>query len=571
MQAAYNVGLAHFSVEQNTREGLLKSLHEAQAVTAIISIPLLASLAAASTPLTLLLLGDKWAPVSVLMLGPIAVSFLSIRRMFPTTMLRATGRSGISLIATVVEGVTIFAMLAIYGASSPFAFNIAYPFGIMVGSIPIFWLLAEEFKASSNEQLLLFGRDLAVGLLAFFAGLLTVKQLGHESYLLQLTMGGGVAFLIAGVSLVTMNARLLMKLLGKMESMTSKPETLSAVFPAAAAHDSKSAAAVNTKHRGRGKARFRATGARIFRQVDAMLPRARMIDSNIRRLVYFKAHGRWPLRPSDMQATFNDFVFQKMSHDSWSLLERVCIDKQFAKLMARALCPDVLTARTEDVLLLSKFNAMEGLISSLRRFTERSRVAKSTHGSGAVLFMRSCVSDSELEAFCIAGSQSYYHSSRESQYKCLEHKIIIEEYLSSGNHPLTDYKFFCASGQVLFCQIDVGRFVDHRRMLVTPSFDKIDVNYTYAAPDVPPRRPTNFAAMLVVAQQLSAPFDFVRVDLYSIGEKVYFGEFTFAPEGGAGRLSDETFGIWVMGQIRQRKTLMEDTAYDRAWRRNAWC
>lgn len=40
--------------------------------------------------------------------------------------------------------------------------------------------------------------------------------------------------------------------------------------------------------------------------------------------------------------------------------------------------------------------------------------------------------------------------------------------------------------------------------------------------------------MCEIAARLSAPFPFVRVDLYSVGKKVYFGELTFIP--GAARI-----------------------------------
>jgi hypothetical protein len=56
--------------------------------------------------------------------------------------------------------------------------------------------------------------------------------------------------------------------------------------------------------------------------------------------------------------------------------------------------------------------------------------------------------------------------------------------------------------------------------------------------------------MLRIAQELSRPFRFVRIDLYSIGNAVFFGEFTFAPEGGAGALSSEVFGAAIMEKIR---------------------
>lgn len=45
-------------------------------------------------------------------------------------------------------------------------------------------------------------------------------------------------------------------------------------------------------------------------------------------------------------------------------------------------------------------------------------------------------------------------------------------------------------------------------------------------------RPACLEEMLEVAEKLSKPFPVVRVDLYCIGGKVYFGEMTFTSNGG---------------------------------------
>jgi hypothetical protein len=56
--------------------------------------------------------------------------------------------------------------------------------------------------------------------------------------------------------------------------------------------------------------------------------------------------------------------------------------------------------------------------------------------------------------------------------------------------------------------------------------------------------------MLLVASALSEPFDFVRIDLYSVHGKLYFGEFTFTPTAGGNRFDppewDSYFGEqWI--------------------------
>ena len=42
--------------------------------------------------------------------------------------------------------------------------------------------------------------------------------------------------------------------------------------------------------------------------------------------------------------------------------------------------------------------------------------------------------------------------------------------------------------------------------------------------------------MIVIAEKLSDGFKFLRVDLYNVKGKIYFGELTFYPAAGMGRL-----------------------------------
>ncbi len=52
-------------------------------------------------------------------------------------------------------------------------------------------------------------------------------------------------------------------------------------------------------------------------------------------------------------------------------------------------------------------------------------------------------------------------------------------------------------------------------------------------------RPENFDTMVHVAKDLSADFDFVRVDLYTVDGKVYFGELTCTPNRGFGLIDNQ--------------------------------
>lgn len=213
MQAAYNVSLAHFSLRQSARDALLASLRDAQAVTAILSIPVLTSLAVAARPLTLLLLGPSWEPVATLMLGPLMACMLQIRRMFPSTALRAVGRSGVSLVVALVEFATLAILFLAVGRVSATTFTIVYPLGVLVGSIPVFTLLVRELHASPSEQLLLFLKDAAVALTAFAAGRAALDW-AEGGQLLEIVAGAGTAAVTAAVLLFLFDARIFMRIAG---------------------------------------------------------------------------------------------------------------------------------------------------------------------------------------------------------------------------------------------------------------------------------------------------------------------------------------------------------------------
>jgi len=45
-------------------------------------------------------------------------------------------------------------------------------------------------------------------------------------------------------------------------------------------------------------------------------------------------------------------------------------------------------------------------------------------------------------------------------------------------------------------------------------------------------KPSRLEEMIIIAEKLSSPFDFVRVDLYAIKDRIYFGELTHYPASG---------------------------------------
>lgn len=55
------------------------------------------------------------------------------------------------------------------------------------------------------------------------------------------------------------------------------------------------------------------------------------------------------------------------------------------------------------------------------------------------------------------------------------------------------------------------------------------------------KKPSNFDEMIDLAKRLSKGFPFVRVDLYNVESKIYFGEMTFYPWSGYVAFSPDIF------------------------------
>lgn len=61
--------------------------------------------------------------------------------------------------------------------------------------------------------------------------------------------------------------------------------------------------------------------------------------------------------------------------------------------------------------------------------------------------------------------------------------------------------------------------------------------------------PNNLDEMIAIAEKLSRGLKFLRVDLYNVNGRIYFGELTFYPAGGLGEFTpkewDYILGSWV--------------------------
>lgn len=182
-------------------------------------------------------------------------------------------------------------------------------------------------------------------------------------------------------------------------------------------------------------------------------------------------------------------------------------------------------------------------------------VLKCTHDSGGLVI---CKDKNELNVdeakrkLNKSMGHNYFWAQREWPYKNVEPRIIAEKYMvDEKTNELRDYKFFCFDGEVKAMFVATDRGVDTRFNFFDTDFNHIPLKQYYPNADSVKKiqKPRLFEEMKVIASKLSEDMPHVRVDLYEINGKIYFGELTFFHFSGWKKFEprhyDELFGSWI--------------------------
>lgn len=179
-------------------------------------------------------------------------------------------------------------------------------------------------------------------------------------------------------------------------------------------------------------------------------------------------------------------------------------------------------------------------------------VLKTTHDSGGVVICRDKSSLDMKEArnkLEKSLANNYYLEHREWPYKDVKPRIIAEKYMvdESGTE-LKDYKFFCFDGEPKMLFIATDRPHDTRFDFFDIDFNHLPFTQGHPNAEKSIAKPCNFDEMIEISRKLSKGLSQVRVDLYNVNGKIYFGELTFAHFSGNVPFKpakwDEIIGEW---------------------------
>jgi len=181
-------------------------------------------------------------------------------------------------------------------------------------------------------------------------------------------------------------------------------------------------------------------------------------------------------------------------------------------------------------------------------------VMKCSHASGYNMIVRD-KSQLNIEAvrkkFDRWLKTDYGAKTVERHYSGIKPQILIEKYMGNGKNLPAEYKIHVFNGTARSLYVVTGRGIDIRYnnyYIDWTPFDGSQFN-GWKKTDCPLEKPSNFSEMVKMAEALGKPFAFVRVDLYDVNGKIYFGEMTFTPAKGTLILDDDKcdfeMGKWL--------------------------
>ena len=172
-------------------------------------------------------------------------------------------------------------------------------------------------------------------------------------------------------------------------------------------------------------------------------------------------------------------------------------------------------------------------------------VLKATHGSGDIKVVtdKSKLKIPKIVAEFEEDLKHQYGALESGQhYMRINPRMIVEELIHNDpetakiSSSIIDYKIWCFNGKCYWLWACANRD-EHTTEVMTydpdwtahPEYSIFENDYRHG--ELLPK-PKNLERMIEVAEKLAQPFPCVRVDLYNIDGKIYFGELTFTSYGG---------------------------------------
>ncbi|WP_339916545.1 ATP-grasp fold amidoligase family protein [Yeosuana marina] len=225
------------------------------------------------------------------------------------------------------------------------------------------------------------------------------------------------------------------------------------------------------------------------------------------------------------------------THNERTAKRRFCYTDQMTRLSDKIEVRKHVSEIIGEDYLVPMFFEMDSLTKNSYNKLPSSFVIKANHGSGFNLIVKdkSKYSYDELKKITDKWLNTKYHLiGLELHYKNIKPRLLVEQLLidEQGQIP-KDFKFHCFKNKI-YIEVLIDRFVNIKAAFFDENFKIIEFPFIYKEVDDPTtiKKPENFNEMIDIVKKLSHSFDYVRIDLFSVNNKIYFGEYTFTPTSG---------------------------------------
>ena len=252
----------------------------------------------------------------------------------------------------------------------------------------------------------------------------------------------------------------------------------------------------------------------------------------------FKENLGYEIDFSKEPKTFNEKIQFRKLYDK-NPLYSICADKYRVR--------EYVKEKIGEEYLIPLYLVTDKLTEEQWDKLPNSFVAKANHNSGPVQIVKDKSKVNKKEIIRELNNQlklDYGILSMEKYYSDIPRKIIVEKFLKDNERSmLQDVKVHCFNdGEKRRYFFDLCSRESVEGKVKSTMYDENwnNLKITNATlDDNEYNKPKNFEKLLEIVQKLSEDFDCVRVDLYNINEKIYFGELTFCDDSGFGKFTDE--------------------------------
>ena len=227
--------------------------------------------------------------------------------------------------------------------------------------------------------------------------------------------------------------------------------------------------------------------------------------------------------------TWTEFIIRKKFYGDYEKLARVSDKIAVREFVKEKIGPDYL-AEVYDIV------GSEDEIDQARYLSYPEKFVIKPNMASKRVFINKEKNYSHFRDSIKGFTDEFGNRNNEFHYKRISPKLIVEEWFYSKRSPFQEYKCWVFHGRVEFISHSFNIYEgektnSYRYRIYDRNWQEPAVQFRDKLENECPK-PETLTEIIHVAEKLAAGWDFLRVDLYVVDNKVKFGELTPIPSAG---------------------------------------